>query len=218
MPIDIESLIFEIRASELFENRREIKWFFNNFDEKTPCNVLEVGSANEDILFVLSRLGYKCDGVDLQCYNRPFHLNYNHFMADFNLMASLFANFFDVVVSISTLEHFGLSNNIENYDVLAVQNIWNSLKPSGVFYVTVPFGKDYRLAYANPSCPVWRVYNSESLKNRVIQKFEILLQSFIVVEPFKQFCVGREITEAEASTFTDYANPAIMVGLKMRKT
>lgn len=214
MPIDIENLIFEMRASEFFENRREIKWFFNNFDEKPPCKILEVGAANEDILFVLSRIGYKCAGVDLNCYNRPFHLNYEYFNVDFNQMVSLIEKF-DVAISISTLEHFGLSNNIENYDALAVQNIWNALKPNGVFYVTVPFGKNHTVFH--PTNPMWRFYNSESLKNRIIQKFEVLLQRYLIVEPFKQFCVGREITEAEASTFTDYANPAVFAALKLRK-
>lgn len=140
---------------------------FAYWDEPS-CTVLEVGANEEAIAPILQDNGNRVIGVDL----RPPLWPGCHIQGDFVAIAPLLKPEFDVVVSTSAIEHFGLpiygfDRHVEDYDSQAMDAIWDVLKPGGRCYITVPYGRDHR----NESD--WRVYNQESLQKRIIRKFAV---------------------------------------------
>jgi SAM-dependent methyltransferase len=80
------------------------------------------------------------------------------------------ANAFDIVTSVSAIEHFGLYNDGKNNDVIdadmtAVGEITRVLKPLGLFIFTVPFAKSgfYIERRAPPAAPE-RWYDCKRIK------------------------------------------------------
>src|SRR5205085_663193 len=70
----------------------------------------------------------------------------------------------------SAIEHFGLcvygqQEYVENYDKQAMSWIYHLLKPNGLCYITVPYGKELR------DDGHWRVYNKAAIQDRFIGKF-----------------------------------------------
>lgn len=200
------------------EDDEDIMWFFNRLNEEPPLKILEVGAWDEDLAHMLTEAGYDVIAIDLHPYDRAYKLNHKHIVGNFNTMN--FDNEFDVVISTSTIEHFGLNvygeNIIDNeYDLLAVKNIWKALKLNGMFYVTVPFGFKFYISMNN-----WKIYNINELKRRIIQNFKIEIKDYFMSGNAsydnKHYNKGQYLTEAEAlSYYSDV--PHLTVGLKLRK-
>jgi len=199
------------------QNDEDVLWFFNTFTERPPGRVLEVGAHDESIAYVLAELGFDVVGVDLREYDRfhGLHARQRHVVGDFNQMS--FKEEFDVAVSTSAIEHFGLNTYREgifndDYDVDAVGNVWTALKPDGLFYVTVPFGSTFHVQK-----PDWRIYDSVSLRARIIQDFTVEAKDYFASAPAGRYQLGDDLTEREAMEYGDLRHPHITVGLKLRK-
>lgn len=200
--------------------------FLDVFDEEAGGKVLEVGAHDEPVAMMLAEMGYDVWGVDLRDHDRPLPASgYTHVRHDFcDLPVSFLRDHlgsFDVAVSLSAIEHFGLGTYSEGffhhfYDVIAVHTIWQMLKEGGVCYLTVPFGKAHVDNY-----PHWRVYDIYSLRDRLVQDFEM---EFAV--PFVSgdgvTLRGKGVTELTVLFQSDIPHiggvvPHVSVIVKMRK-
>ena len=105
--------------------------------------ILDTGSAESMVPFELASLGYRVVATDIREY--PV----SHPLLSF-VPANIFTlpfkdGTFDLACAISTVEHLGLPSwGIEEEpdgDKKGVAEIARCLKPGGLFYLTVPFGK-----------------------------------------------------------------------------
>lgn len=169
-----------------------------NFDELPGSRVLEVGAHDEPVANILAESGYQVIGIDLREYGpwqdvgtlgqdiiaKP---NYEYLRADFcDLPSAFIAKWLgkiDAVVSLSAIEHFGLGtygegSNHPYYDVIAMRLIWRLLREGGTAYVTVPFGSKFKTCGSH-----WRVYDTEAMRNRIVQDFVVEKRMYAVVGP-----------------------------------
>ncbi len=130
-----------------------------------PARVLDLGCAESTAGIEMASFGYQVDGVDLR--NLPvYHPSFTMVNAD---VAQLpFDNeTFDVVVSLSTVEHVGLGWYTPvadaSSDIQAVREAHRVLRKGGRFILTVPFGQATKTR-------LHRVYDLPAL--------ELLLQPF----------------------------------------
>ena len=148
----------------------EIPFVFSNLPSRPKkLRILEIGCTGSILSIMLSSLGHDVTGVDLRNY--PFsHPNFRFIKGDFNQI-KLPKKFFDVVISVSTLEHFGIKHygqKVEDPDAdrKAVKKIHEVLKKDGTLLLTFPFGKRCRTSW-------YRVYNMEDV-NRLLKEFKII--------------------------------------------
>ena len=126
---------------------------------------MDIGCCQSRLSIELASLGYDVYGVDFNEY--PFsHPNFHFVKAD--IMKLPFPNnFFDCIISISTIEHigYGVYNDpiCENADKKAISEMKRVLMPKGHILITVPYGdKPWpKSSYWYNKCS-W--YNNESLE------------------------------------------------------
>jgi SAM-dependent methyltransferase len=125
---------------------------------RPPARVLDLGCAESSNSLEMASLGFDVVGVDL----RPLplqHPNFRMLIADIGNLPLPDASF-DVVVSLSTIEHVGLDwytpspDGTSDHKVIA--EVKRLLKPGGRFLLTIPFGQHI-------VTPVHRVYNRAML-------------------------------------------------------
>lgn len=194
--------------------------FLYNFDEPSDSYIVEVGANEEYVANILTDNGHHVVGIDLRRYLQEIPCNYHRLEGDFNDLANDLGDV-DCVVSLSAIEHFGLTtygdtyNALPYYDVVAMRKIWEILKPEGVCYLTVPYGKDFLTCGKH-----WRVYNHSSLYARLVQKFvveeKIFFTSGDATIDFEKRQSYKPVTEEEANRFCG-TPPHITVLLKLRK-
>ena len=107
-------------------------------------DILDFGGAESLLALQLSALGYRVSVLDQRRY--PFsHQNLSVFCGDLFDPALSLHKLFDVVVSISTIEHLGLGRYgdmvVDSADKRGVEVLWKLLKPHGRLFATVPAGK-----------------------------------------------------------------------------
>ena len=107
--------------------------------------VLDFGGFESALPLQLSALGYEVTVLDQRYY--PFsHNNLKVLSSDIFADKLDIEEKFDVIISISTIEHLGLSaygksHYDEDADMRGAEILWNLLKPGGRFMVSVPAGK-----------------------------------------------------------------------------
>ena len=193
------------------------------FDEPEGSRVLEVGAHDEPLSNILADLGFDVTGVDLREYDSKLpKCNYRYLRQDFcDAQCLKDEKPFDIFVSISCIEHFGLGTYQEGmfrcyYDVLAMRKAWELLKEGGSVYITVPFGKDYI-----ENMPHWRVYDNQSVLDRIVQDFDIV-GGFVFISGKcfigEELCdIGHPITIEQAKQYCGVP-PHVSILLKMTKT
>lgn len=163
--------------------------FWELFDQAAPLDILEVGCMESYVSNILAELGNRVTGVDLRNYGAGHaHIegghgpNYTFMRKDINtsLCAVFLPEIFDVAVSLSAIEHFGLGTYSEGpvnhfYDVIAMHNIWRLLRPGGLAYISVPYGR----AFCEWGMD-WRVYDAQALEGRIVQDFKVEDKQFFV--------------------------------------
>ncbi len=161
------------------------------------ASVLDVGCTESLIPFELASIGYNVTGIDLREYplDHPNLATVETPLEDWESDES-----FDVVVCLSSIEHFGLGTygeevSSERLDHTAMQLLLDKTKPTGVLVMTIPFGE-------TDVTPVQRMYDrddiDELLKGWTIDTFEVAV-------PAAQGWVVSETTPEPAPT----ANPPV---------
>jgi ubiquinone/menaquinone biosynthesis C-methylase UbiE len=117
--------------------------------------------------------------------------------------------YFDVIISISVIEHIP-----DNGDKLAIKELWRVLKPNGKLLITVPCMKNYEEEWREED--VYQLGNPKTNQKIFFQRFydDNALQSrlfdSINVEP----TIVQFFGEKEAGTFFEYEKRWIQYGLK----
>lgn len=158
-------------------------------------NLPSIGSRFDEYFWVSKKLGTIGNFLDVGCYGpftqelskiksldvygidlRELNLkpNFKFFLEDAS-KTHFDNNFFEQIIAISSIEHFGLeafaNQNIdENLDLKTMKELKRILKNEGRIFVTVPFGDGDR--------PTYRKYN-ESRLNQLFEGFIIKEKTFI---------------------------------------
>lgn len=208
--------------------------FLRFYNAPPGLDILEVGAHDEPLANLLAERGDRVTGIDLREYDprqdlpskstNKLDCNYNYIRGDFcNLPEVLYRqwlNHFDVVISLSAIEHFGLNAYNEGcphpyYDVLAMRTVWQVLKTDGVAYISVPYGAWFIERHTN-----WRVYNYASLHSRLVQDFIVEAYSLVISGPLildGELRTPRDtVTLEEANSYIGDP-PHISILLKLRK-
>ena len=113
---------------------------------ETGSRILDVGCAESTVSFSLASLGYEVTGIDLHRYplSHPSLTTVATALEDWDCEEA----YFDGIVCLSAIEHFGLGAygeaEVNDLDVLAMARISGWAKPGAVMVLTVPFGR-YRV-------------------------------------------------------------------------
>lgn len=136
-----------------------------DYESFSGLDVLVVGCLEDPFANLLSEFGARVDGVDYRekqsgDISNGFETDsYNHIVGDFSTLN--LNKKYDLVISVSAIEHSGLGYYQEsiNYDadINTVHNIYCHLKDRGRFYVTVPVGGIWN------QTPHWRRYTLPTL-------------------------------------------------------
>lgn len=138
------------------------------------ADVLEIGCAEADWLTLAHAADptLKLTGLDWRSHPRP-HAT----VIQGDVLEQDFGPVFDVIVSISAIEHIGLghydSDPIAKLgDVQAMQNARSWLKPGGRMYLDVPYGRWDVVGDSH------RVYNDTALNVRLLDGWNVLWQGW----------------------------------------
>jgi SAM-dependent methyltransferase len=128
------------------------------------ANILDVGSAGSALAQAIKEYGsrWQVFGIDLaQSCDAVMDARSTGFRD----------GIFDQVISISTIEHIGLSynNSDKNGDTSAMAEIFRLLKKRGSAIITMPYGKGFK--------PEQRVYDRKAL-GRLIPRFSVAKKEF----------------------------------------
>ena len=139
------------------EREVENPWVINNITGK---KILDVGCHGNEIFWQLT--DKELFGIDILNLSKE-DFRWTFYQQD--IRTNSFPNdFFDTVISISTIEHIGLGHykdyKEEDGDKSAMREIRRIVKSGGQILITVPFGKRFIGKW-------YRVYNKEMIKELV---------------------------------------------------
>jgi len=145
----------------------EIPFVLENINSQENSKILDFGCARSPLPLYLANKGYKVIGSDLRDYNLK-HPNFKFIKGDF-MKIDFSKQYFDVIISVSVLEHVGLekygSNKFERGDIKVMKKFKQLLTKNGKLIITVPYGKE-EFSY------MMRIYNRDSLK-RLLKGYKI---------------------------------------------
>lgn len=155
--------------------KRALDLLMRHVEVNDQMVAVSVGCNDDPFANAFALLGAVCFGYDLRAYNdtnypvlREEPL-YHHLQQDW-LTSAIPVSRFDIAVSLSAVEHFGLSEfggeQHDEGDRIAMEVMYNVLKPGGYALITVPYGSTWH------ECPHWRRYREEDLRRRIIGRFE----------------------------------------------
>lgn len=149
----------------------EIPFVLRHLDVPKGSSILEFGCAESLLALQLANSGYRVTGIDLRPY--PFdHPNLRTIQGDIRSIV-IPAESFDVVVTVSTLEHVGLDsyggNIVEDGDFEVLELLHRGLRPGGRLLLTVPYGRG--------SLPGTRVYDDDRL-GKLLENFSVLEEEY----------------------------------------
>ena len=171
---------------ELFPNKQywdddfELQVMCDNLEVEKGMKVLDLGCNDSQLAEVIQKQGCEAWGVDLRPYtDAPFKF----FREDF-LKCNLPENYFDVVIDISALHHFGIGylntqpNLVEDLDadIKTAQKVWKILKSGGLFYVSTDrFGDSHQILKG-----LCHQYDTSSFLERIAKYFKVLEMKYYV--------------------------------------
>lgn len=144
-------------------------WLGRIFDTGNRGRILEIGHVASQLSLELASLGHQVEAIDLRPY--PFfHDNLKNHQGDF-LKVNLLGGF-DVIISLSVIEHFGFSSryggsdDLENdLDQLAFEKIAGLLKTEGQAIISVPYARQVVIG------GWYRSYTREKIEQKLSRYF-----------------------------------------------
>jgi SAM-dependent methyltransferase len=171
--IQTKPLLYDISRTERIV---EYSWVLKNLDLRRG-KILDIGCTGTLFPIMLASLGYEVVGIDLKDYNGS-HPNFKFIKCDIlDPPRELLGQKFDVITSISAIEHVGLGNEntIKDGDIRAIKIIKNLLREKGILFLTFGYGGEFRIHKrpSQPNIPFGRLYDEERI-NRLAEGFEIV--------------------------------------------
>lgn len=124
----------------------EYPWLLKHLPKDERLDILDVGSSGSMLPYLMNALGHKVSSIDIrprQDVEANKEITFYH--RDI-CNSCLPDNYFDIVTAISTIEHIGLEGRYgvdkQNSDIKAIEEIHRILKPNGILFMSVPFGKN----------------------------------------------------------------------------
>lgn len=138
--------------------------------QNTSSKILDFGNVESLISLQLASLGYDVTGIDLRIYDFK-HKNLTQIQN--NILNTKINNNFDIIISLSQLEHVGLqqygNHNIDfDEDKKIIDKFYQILNKNGVLILTIPFSKEFKIL------SWYRLYNFEKINNLIQNKFKFL--------------------------------------------
>lgn len=134
----------------------EVPFVLRNISEHDRL-ILDIGCCDSVLPLEMAHLGFKVWGIDQRKYALS-HPNLTFVQGDVCQLCFP-SSFFDVAISLSTLEHIGMGHYgdslTEQGDALTLKELRRVLKPQGKLILTAPFGK--------PRVSWQRVYGPEDI-------------------------------------------------------
>lgn len=135
--------VFRIRVRPLISERGIEYPLLFSYLPKGAEKILDFGCVEDTLPIQLAMLGYDVTGMDFRDYPL-MHDNFEFVRQDIFEWEPI-PNTYDVVTSVSTIEHVGLGSyqdpRADKGDRLAINKLFESLKSSGLLILTLPAGK-----------------------------------------------------------------------------
>jgi len=172
----------------------EIPWAFSKYSNEQT--VLDIGYANAEERYIKSLLSLKIPNLHgLDILERKIEGIISH-VGDIR-NTNFEDNFFDLVFCISTIEHIGRDNSVykanftedlDNGDIDALNEIYRITKNNGKMVLTVPFGKFFNYG--------WFIHYDETRLNKLLcsSPFEIVDIDFFKYDEGWYKCDKSELT------------------------
>lgn len=156
---------------------QRLQWLLPNYPDFVPQGiVLDIGCGAGTILEEQQRLGWRCEGLDMETSVKE-RLAQKDIMVHTGdargVLRTLPSARYDAVLSCHSMEHFAAPREIS-------AEVWRILRPSGVFVVTVPIAdswlaRRYRHAWFAQECPAHvQIFSMRSLGTLLSQsRFQI---------------------------------------------
>jgi len=172
----------------------EYDFAHKNITGEAGQRILDVGCCGSKLPVELAKKGHEVYGIDVGSY--PDQGAFTFIQGDITHMP-FDDEFFDVVMTISTIEHVGLGRYGDpiapDGDKEAMHEIERVLKPGGQLIMTIPCGQD-TICYSKTNIPLSRVYSPESLV-RLLSGFQVMECAYIVKR--KRVWLPASMKEAE---------------------
>ena len=162
---------------------RNVEWSFLSTEMPDgPGEAIEFGCEQGYMSLLAAQKGFRVLANDLE--NQSFtweHPSVQFRQGDF-LALDLPRNHFDLAINCSSVEHvgvagrYGITVDDDEGDIEVMKKLAEVLKPSGLFIMTAPCGRDTLMA---PWC---RVYGGERLP-RLLAPFQSVKESFWIKNP-----------------------------------
>jgi len=183
--VDFKKIIGK-NTNPFVERHTEYLWALKNLP--TKGNLLDVGCLDSEFANELTKIkSLHVYGVDIRSTEENLLFQFSQ---DDACNLSFNDNYFDMITIISSIEHFGMdiygSEIRDDADKVAIMEIARVLKPSGLLFLTVPFGK-YSKSWS-------RVYNTKSLK-ALLEDFKILEEKYFEQTDFGWLETTKKIAE-----------------------
>ncbi len=120
----------------------EYPWVLNKLGPGKGRSVLDVGCSGSLLDHELLARGFRVVGLDVN--NHTMRNNSETFVQANAINTGLPSETFDVILSVSVIEHVGLNAYsqdllLDDGDILAMQELKRLLKPGGIFLLTFPY-------------------------------------------------------------------------------
>ncbi|MCI0563839.1 MAG: class I SAM-dependent methyltransferase [Nitrososphaera sp.] len=199
--LDIHSLL----AGVISERLVEYKFVARNLVPKgSEAVVVDIGSSGSGVAEAIEKFGkrYRVFGIDLARQG-----------CDARMDARLLGfsdNSIDQVISTSTIEHIGLSCNIDDKsgDKKAMKEIFRVLKQGASAIVTIPFGREGKKEY--------RIYDTRTL-DRLVSKFTVAKKEYYRYDSGKWRRCNQTEAEGTVATVPSGFHSAVCVCLLLKK-
>lgn len=173
----------QIEQGELQGANRYREYWFVYKNIETGERVLELGGGHTRLSWIIMQKGCEVHVTEIDQGPYMHHHNLAKLSNKYNAIKVKDEkipsedNYFDVIFSASSIEHFDPDNN---GDIKSINEVYKKIKKNGKFIVTIPTSTFYipNRYSGHPIHPPEKVYDSKEFKDRFLKKFELISIEF----------------------------------------